>query len=377
MASVLPWIVRAAAAVLLALCMGTDARAHASLSSELLLEGRGDSVRAELTLPLDELRLAYERALPDDDLSMQAYVAAHVRPVAPDGRPWIVKVVALRWETERRPADVVATLELRPPAGAPSGEFTLTMDAIAHQVPNHLALVASREAQGAVPLMLGVLRFGQRTLAVRGLDPRPWSGFVSLFRLGVGHIAAGTDHLLFLLTLLLPAALRADGGRWREPVCARRAAVNLLRIVTAFTAGHTVTLVLGACGVAAPPERVVETGIALTILVSAAHAWSPIFPRREAWVAGLFGLVHGLAFAAPLRELHLSGARLAAGLLGFNLGIEAVQAALVLAAAPALVGLARTDYYRPTRMAAAAVAAVLAVAWAVQRAGGLALAGLV
>ncbi|WEM95711.1 HupE/UreJ family protein [Telluria mixta] len=101
----------------------------------------------------------------------------------------------------------------------------------------------------------------------------------------------------------------------------------------------------------------------------------PIFPRREGWIAGGFGLVHGLAFASALRDLHLEGTRLAAGILAFNLGVEAVQAMLVLLAAPLLVLLARTDYFARVRQATAVVAAAMALAWIGVRAAGMAIPG--
>lgn len=380
-------VVRGLGAALLSLAaIGTSA--HPSPSSEVLLSAGASSLEAEVTLPVDELKLAFPGPLLDaagsrpaaSDAQMAAYLAGHVRPVAPDGRAWAVKVDGVRWALDRRPADVVVTMRLTPPTGAPLGTLTLGFDAIAHAVPNHNTLVALQASSMSAgtgpnadirPHLLGSLYYGHHSVAIRDAAPGAWSGFGDLFALGMRHIAEGTDHLLFLLTLLLPAALRAENGRWAGFAGARPMVRNLLGVVTAFTIGHSLTLALGAAGWFALPERPVEVAIALSILVSAAHAWGPIFPRREGWIAGFFGLVHGLAFASALHELHLQGTRLAAGVLAFNLGIETVQALLVLLVAPLLVLLARGGYYRRVRQATAVVAACMALVWVVERVTGL------
>jgi HupE / UreJ protein len=93
-----------------------------------------------------------------------------------------------------------------------------------------------------------------------------------------------------------------------------------LRIVTAFTLGHSLTLLAGALGWLRLPGQPVEILIAVSILVSAAHAQRPLFPGREAQVAAGFGLVHilvhGLAFTGTLAGLHLSAGPLALSILG-------------------------------------------------------------
>jgi HupE / UreJ protein len=167
---------------------------------------------------------------------------------------------------------------------------------------------------------------------------------------------------------VLPAPLLAAAGRWAG-VAGTRAAVRRITAVTvAFTVGHSATLVLGTLGLPVP-QQPVEAAIAVSILVAAAHAVRPLFPGREPVVAGFFGLVHGMAFSTTLSSLDLSGGRLALSLLGFNLGIEIMQLAVVLLVLPPLVVLARTPAYPPLRTGAAAVTAVAAVGWLLDRIG--------
>ena len=189
----------------------------------------------------------------------------------------------------------------------------------------------------------------------------------SLFHLGMRHIAEGTDHLLFLLVLLLPAPLCAVGGRWVAVQSVRGSLLHIVGIVTAFTIGHSLTLTLAAMGLVHISSRPVEVFIAVSILISAVHALKPIFPGREAWIAAGFGLVHGLAFASTLDRLGLSRWDRLAGILAFNLGIEAMQMAVVAITLPSLLIMSRTWSYRYVRSAGAALAALASLAWIAER----------
>ena len=169
-------------------------------------------------------------------------------------------------------------------------------------------------------------------------------GIVSFVRLGVEHILTGWDHLLFLLALLLRS------GGW----------LALLKVITAFTAAHSVTLALAALDVVTPPERLVEAGIALSIAIVAADnlVARPVVARR--WlVSGAFGLIHGFGFSSVLRELGLPAQGLVLSLLGFNLGVELGQALVVAAALPALWLLRGSRW--ESRLSRGASAAVLLV----------------
>lgn len=192
-------------------------------------------------------------------------------------------------------------------------------------------------------------------------------GFASLFRLGVRHIAEGTDHLLFLLALLLPAPLLAVGSRWNGVASMRSSLLRIMKIVTAFTVGHSLTLALAAFGLVHVPSRPIEVLIAVSILVSAIHALRPLFPGKEAGIAAFFGLIHGLAFAATLSQLGLGRWERVAGILAFNLGIETMQLTVVAAVLPSLILMSRTRAYPWLRIGGAAMAGVASVGWIAER----------
>jgi hypothetical protein len=195
-------------------------------------------------------------------------------------------------------------------------------------------------------------------------------GLASIFRLGMRHIAEGTDHLLFLLVLLLPAPLVVAGSHWAGFAGVRSSVLRILKIVTAFTIGHSITLALAAFGIVRVPSRPIEVLIAVSILVSAIHALRPIFPGKEAGIAAFFGLIHGLAFAFTLSELGLGRWERVAGILAFNLGIETMQMIVVGVTMPSLLLMSRTRAYPVLRTGGALFAGIASVGWIAERLSG-------
>ena len=177
-------------------------------------------------------------------------------------------------------------------------------------------------------------------------------GSGSFLLLGVEHILTGYDHLLFLLALLL------RGGRL----------VSLLKIITAFTLAHSVTLAVAVLGLVAIPDRLVESVIAASIVwVAMENLILREAPSQRWLVSFLFGLVHGFGFASALTPLKLPGWNLAKALLGFNLGVEAGQALVVLFLLPLLVWM-RGAAWEPRAVRAASLGvAVVGLAWFVER----------
>jgi HupE / UreJ protein len=196
-----------------------------------------------------------------------------------------------------------------------------------------------------------------------------WSAFVEYLRAGIWHIWSGIDHLLFLLSLLLPAVLVRQKNRWDAVPFAAPAFINIVKVVTAFTLAHSITLALAAFDVIRLPSRITESVIAASIIIAALNN---VFPRitEGRWrIAFAFGLLHGFGFASVLGEMGLpKGARLVS-LVGFNLGVEAGQLAVVLAVMPLAYLLRATSFYRRGVMPwGSSAIAGLALFWLVQRA---------
>src|SRR4029077_8358012 len=251
---------------------------------------------------------------------LKEYLRAHVRPMAPDGRPWTVMVREVIPVVEQEP-DARVALTMTPPPGAPVDRLTFHYDVIFHRLVTHTAVVTLASdwrtgVLGEEPVILGTMRDTRAELAIDRSGGSWFQGFAAMFRLGARHIAEEIDHLLFLLALILPAPLVAANGRWGGYAGWKTAFRRIVKVVTAFTLGHSVTLVLGALGWARLPDAVVESAIAFSVLVSAIHALVPIFRGREVFIAGGFGLVHGLAFASTLTDFGLDPWTLASSVLG-------------------------------------------------------------
>jgi len=365
--------------LLLALLTATRAPAHPAPNSVVNLDFGRSSVRAELLLPTSELRYAlaaegFERSsIAADDPAIARYLDRHVAIATRAGGRWHGALHSSQLQTLIGHEYLVAVLDFTPPAGSTTRQFVFQADPITHEVRNHYLMVVARSDYsggivGDQPELIGFLQYPGRELEVARVPGNSGRGFRAAFTLGVQHIASGADHLLFLLTLLLPAAVVAGEGRWRTRRGAKATLVRLLGVVSAFTVGHSLALIAAAaCGWQVAAHGV-ETLIAVSVLASALHAWRPIFPGREALVAGAFGLCHGLAFARALGG-HLPDPADAAGaILGFNLGIECFQLLIVLTAIPFVVQLAPGGCGGAVRRAFAALAALAALGWLAERA---------
>jgi hypothetical protein len=193
--------------------------------------------------------------------------------------------------------------------------------------------------------------------------------FAEYLKTGVWHIWNGFDHLLFLLSLLLPAVLALSGTRWQPAESFRNASVDVLKIVTAFTAAHSITLTLATLQIVALPSRWVESAIAASVVIAALNNLYPVVRGRRWAVAFVFGLIHGFGFASVLTDLGLPRSTLAIALVGFNLGVEAGQLAIVAAFLPMAYALRQTWFYRKLVFTAGSTVIVaIASVWLIERA---------
>ncbi len=196
-----------------------------------------------------------------------------------------------------------------------------------------------------------------------------WAQFIDYAREGVWHIWIGFDHILFLLSLLLPAVLLWRAPGWLAVETFRAAFVDVFKIVTAFTLAHSITLSLATLGLVSLPSRWVESAIAASVVLAALNNLWPLFHRRRWMVAFGFGLIHGFGFASVLVDLGLPREALALALVGFNLGVEAGQLAIVALFLPLAFTLRRTAFYRRAVMVGGSVLIVaLAGTWLIERA---------
>ncbi len=283
--------------------------------------------------------------------------------------------------------------------------ITLNYSLFADLDPQHRGLLnlSVRDATGALATRSAVLGPQAPEQSFKLSETRPLQQLLDYGREGVWHIWIGFDHILFLLSLLLPAVgvwmaarqpkkaaaraaatrgLRAksaaasspssaEGGRlvWQPVSRFSTAFWDVLRIVTAFTVAHSITLSLAVLGVVSLPSRVVEASIAASVVLAALNNVWPLFHGRRWMVAFVFGLLHGFGFASVLVDLGLPQGALALALLGFNLGVEVGQLTIVALFLPLAYLIRRGWFYRRVVLTGGSLAiAALAAAWFVERA---------
>jgi hypothetical protein len=192
--------------------------------------------------------------------------------------------------------------------------------------------------------------------------------FLAFCAEGIWHIWIGFDHILFLLALLLPAVLYRENKQWNAVREFAPAFWSVLKIVTAFTIAHSITLSLATLGVVSLPSRLVESTIAASVVIAALNNVFPLFSERRWAMAFLFGLIHGFGFASVLSDLGLPQDALFLTLIGFNIGVEVGQLAIVAIFLPIAFILRRGLFYRKVVLIGGSLLiAALALAWFIER----------
>jgi hypothetical protein len=395
-----------AAGVILALLTVLPAAAHKPSDSYLKLRVAGAQVQGQWDIALRDLDNALVLDADGDGritwgevrarhADIAAYAGARL-VVSADGQPCALSVGTQ--QIDEHTDGAYSVLPLLATCPAPVQTLRLRYTLFADLDPQHrgllsLGVVGAADATGATgatgtagaasathsagavrTVVLGPAQ-PEQDFAVAGPDAPasdPWRTLRDYVVEGVWHIWIGFDHILFLLSLLLPAV-----GVWVArrftPVEGFKAALwDVVRVVTAFTVAHSITLSLAALGVVSLPSRLVESAIAGSVVLAALNNVWPLFEGRRWVVAFAFGLLHGFGFASVLADLGLPQGALALALFGFNVGVELGQLAIVVVFLPLAYVLRRTAFYRKGVLVGGSLAiALLAAVWLAERALGL------
>jgi hypothetical protein len=365
---------RPLALLFVCLLAGPLAQAHIASNGFLTLNVDGSRVSGAIELAIrdGELAVGLDRdgngkvtwgELKSSQEAMQKYVQGHLRLTGADG-PCRLEFAPV--EVNDRVDGGYLWLPITAACGSALKRLSIDYRLLDAEDPSHrglLTLFANGAAQTAVLGGGAGIRQFELTHVSSG------SAFIEYLRAGIWHIWSGIDHLLFLLSLLLPAVLLRRHNRWDAVTIAAPAFLNIVKVVTAFTLAHSITLSLAAFDVIRLPSRITESVIAASIIIAALNN---VFPRvtEGRWrIAFAFGLLHGFGFASVLAEMGLpKGARLVS-LVAFNLGVEVGQLVVVLAVMPLAYFLRATRFYRRGIMPwGSSAIACLALFWFVQRA---------
>lgn len=344
------------------------ASAHSLDSSTVAVVIDDVGVTATISVALeaidDVLGTDYEQSdLDDFGEDLVGYIDDHLEVTGADGVEWGETYS----DPERESVEGIDSFSVEvtlDPNGSAFTRFDIAYDAIIEADPDHEAVVVLVDSSKDVSTV-GVLTDADTTVHVT--DSAHVVPFGDMIHYGFDHVLEGADHLLFLTTLLLPAALVAVAGRWERGDSARRTFTRVVHVITAFTIGHSLTLIASSLGWVDVPSRPVEILIAASVGVSAVHAMRPLTSHGETLIAAGFGLVHGLAFAGILADLGLAGTTSVLTLFAFNIGIELAQLVAAALVFPSLYALSRTRTYPTIRVGAAAIAGAAAIGWMLER----------
>jgi len=362
------------AGLLMLAMLATRVQAHIASNGFLAARIDGRAIAGEIELAVRDVELAVGidsngdgkvtwGELRANQMQLERYVADHLLLSAQTDA---CKLTFGPLQVNDRVDGSYAWLPFKAQCPAPVTQLGIRYTMMDGVDPSHRGLLTLSAGNIVQTAVLGGAS-GESAFAV--FAPSRWRTFVDYFHAGIWHILSGIDHLLFLLSLLLPAVLLRKSGQWVPVSHARPALVSILKVVTAFTLAHSLTLSLAALDIVRLPSRLTESVIAASIIIAALNNIFPIVTETRARIAFAFGLLHGFGFASVLTDMGLPHGARVISLLAFNLGIETGQLAVVFAVMPILYGLRAGLFYRRAIMpwGSAAIAA-LAFVWLIQRA---------
>lgn len=364
-------------AVLLVALTAAAAHAHKPSDSYLRIDTGSKGFAAEWDIALRDLELLV--GLDGDQngeitwgevKSKQRAIAAHALSqlsITAGDEPIELRVAEMKVTEHSDGVYAVLSLEreTEDPSEPLGGELRLAYQLLFDIDPTHRGLVLLTQGDAT---STHILSPEKPSVVLNAADASPWHTFVDYVGEGVWHIWIGFDHILFLISLLLPAVLVWKEKTWEGVESFRPACGGVLRIVTMFTLAHSITLWLSVMEYVTLPSQWVEATIALSIIVTAVSNLYPSLPLSGWKVALVFGLIHGFGFANVLIDLGLSSTSLALALLGFNVGVELGQIAIVLAFLPIAYLLRNTGFYKWVVLRAGSVLIMLIAAiWFYER----------
>ena len=377
----------AVATLILVVGQVTTAFAHSGDESYVYLDIYDSTIEGRVEYPINDLNEVLGTDFPND--AEDALVAAeaerellyqysdeHLALLEQEGAEW--PVVFGELETiGAQGGYIIVNFEVDQEFATVPRTFTAAYDGIIHAKPERDALLIIGTDWGSGTFNNeadDLLRFtSEQTVQQVDLgDTSFWRGFSGTVLLGADHIRIGSDHILFILALVLPSVLvfsRLVG--WEPSANFWSSLWRVVKIVTMFTIAHSITFALGGFGIIELSPVLVETVIAGSIILAALHNIRPVFANKEWIIAFVFGLFHGFGFAGLLADLGLTQTRQAVSLLGFNIGIELGQVTIILLVFPALYIARRTRAYQPAMYVASVTLIVIAVAWVLDRALGV------
>jgi hypothetical protein len=352
------------------------AGAHIASDSFLSLDARGETISGHWDIALRDLDLVLNLDGDNDgqlrwgevrprSAEISAYVLQRLS-IAGDGRACTLRGAAL--SIDRHQGEAFAVLPLTVSCGASVRSLSMSYRLLEQVDSNHRGLL-DLQLNGST--YTAALAPQAQAVSFGAHGGARWQALRQFLYTGIEHIWSGYDHLLFLLSLLLPAVWRRQRPHEAHATLSA-AAVDVAKVVTAFTVAHSITLALATFDVVRLPARLSESAIALSIVLAALNNLWPVVTKQLWVVASAFGLLHGFGFANVLSDLGLAPGTLSVALFGFNAGVEVGQLAIVAIFLPLAYWMRETLFYRRVVVGGgSAMVAALGAVWLLERALGL------
>ncbi len=379
------WLLLAIMTVTAAVMLPGVSGAHAPDQSYVFFRVYEESLQGRVEITITDLNVALNTSLREDGsvteeelLAAAPLISAYVEErvsIVPTGSSDQFRITAIDSHNLGLGQYVRAHFEFNDFTAAPE-TVAMTYNVLFDRRPSHrgFAVIEHNWKSGTFNNEADVsLVFApDSTQQVLQIDGSILQGFMAMIEQGAHHIWIGIDHILFLLALLLPAVVRRVDGRWVPVEDFKSALIYVVKVVTVFTVAHTITLSAAAMGAIRLPSSLVESIIALSIAIAAADILRNIFGKRIWWVVFVFGLFHGFGFASVLGDIGIGGEHLVKTLLGFNIGVELGQIAVVAGIFPVLYLLRKWTLYTRFILPVGAVMLItISLYWFIERGFGV------
>tara|TARA_B110001454_G_scaffold16145_1_gene14532 strand:+ start:29184 stop:30407 length:1224 start_codon:yes stop_codon:yes gene_type:complete len=336
-------------------------------SSSIYLVFREFDVKAEVSLALSELEAAFGKELQTDPtekirdlkVELRSYILSHISVKGQDGLPWQINLTD-DFSIENLPGEprsLVFSISLHSTNVQSPRAFSIFTDLIVHKILSHRILVfvksdwgtgvSSEHTEG-----IGIVYSGQNEIIVNRGEGSNWVGFLSVFKLGMDRVKTEFYHLMFIFVLLLSMT-----------VSYKNSFFDFFRVLSAFTVGHFLKLLIVAAGAKNLPLRWDEVLFSVTIIIFIFHSFRPLFPGQEWIVAFVFGLVYGFVSSNVISDFGLSAGNLIIGSLGLSLGVLFMQLVIVALFAPWYYIAAKGKFYPVFRNLILLAALIICIVW--------------
>lgn len=329
---------------------------------KVVLDFESDNLDQFIILDSNENGLISWKEIRSKKEEIVSFVLPHLK-ISTDGK--LCENALTDFEVYRRVHQSYIKLHIDLKCPTPKSETKVFYDLFFDVDKGQKAFFGIKEQNSSQPMMLSS---HSREITIKLEQASVMQSFINFLIEGVWHIWIGFDHILFLLMLLIPSVIYYQQREIKPQKSLKSTLIKVFQIVTAFTIAHSITLALSILDIVTINMQFVEIAIALSVLFTALNNLF-VFMRTKIWILAFgFGLIHGFGFANVLREMTLNSRELVRSLLGFNLGVEIGQLAIVIIVVPLLFLTRQTKFYRYIILyGISAITTVIASLWAYER----------